>query len=293
MADEQRFREHHFESFLKRMVICDGTNQADLESWLERADTAFEVIPTLTVEEAKRGLAKVSSGVLLETQHSYQGDVLGDLITHVRTGCVSQREDDRRILDVDTYRQGSFQPMCEYVANFRMKVGKAYTEQDMANAKLARQVIKTFVNGIYSERARCDTAAANPATIAAAYDAAIAADSRLAWVRTDSRTEEPMEIGACHPPPSPEMLAAAPATGPRGTVTTAGDMGQLISQAVAKQLAGMQRQLTDLRKSITAQPSQRRTSTSECFYCGRVGHMKRDCRKLRFDRQHTGMPKNE
>ena len=111
MAEEQRFREHHFESFLKRMVICDGTNQSDLENWLERADTAFEVIPTLTIEEAKGGLTKVSSGVLLETQRSYYGDVLADLITHICTGCASQREDDRQILDVDTYRQGSFQPM--------------------------------------------------------------------------------------------------------------------------------------------------------------------------------------
>ena len=179
--------------------------------------------------------------------------------------------------------------MCEYVANFHMKVGKAYTEQDMANAKLSRQIIKTFVNGMYSERARCDTAAASPATIAAAYDAAIAADSHLAWVRTDSRTEEPMEISACHPPPSPETLA--PATVPRGTTANAGDLGQLISQAVAKQLAGMQKQLIDLRKSIAAQPSQCRVSASECFYCGRVGHIKREYRKLRSDRQHTGMPK--
>ena len=91
MADEQRFREHHFESFLKRMVICDGTNQSDLENWLERADTAFKVIPTLTIEEAKRGLAKVSSGVLLETQRSYHGDVLADLITHISAQAVCHR----------------------------------------------------------------------------------------------------------------------------------------------------------------------------------------------------------
>ena len=107
-------------------------------------------------------------GVLLETQRSYHSDVLADLITHIRTGCVSRTEDDCRILDIDTHHQGSFQPMCEYVANFRMKVGKAYTEQDMANAKLSRQIIKTFMNGIYSERARCDTGAASAATITAA-----------------------------------------------------------------------------------------------------------------------------
>ena len=101
--------------------------------------------------------------VLLETQRSYHSDVLADLITHIRTGCVSRREDDCRILDIDTHHQGSFQPMCEYVANFR-----TYTEQDMANAKLSRQIIKTFMNGIYSERARCDTAAASAATITAA-----------------------------------------------------------------------------------------------------------------------------
>ena len=314
MVEEQRFRERHLDSFLGRMPIADGANQNGQRDWLERVVVAFEVIHTLL------GLAKVSTGILLQAQHAYPagpGATLAGLVGHLRNNCMSAREGERLVQEVDTYRQGSYQPMVEYVATFRERVNRAYTPEDMANAKIARYLIKTFVNGIYSERVRFDAAGANPVTLVVAFEAAIAADNRSAWIRRDGRVEEPMEVGAFLPPPPPELLAFPPTHPPAQTTPTRSspdkeDLGQLVTMAVSKQLAGFQKQLAEIRRAVSAcsaappaqhPPTQVRAqiqagrqlstgSTDGCFYCGRPGHIRRDCRKMGADRRGRMSAKN-
>ena len=276
--DASRSREHHLAGFLKGVPVADGANQIELRDWLERVQIAFEFIPDLTVIEARRELAKVASGSLLDALRAYtpqppQQGTLAGLRTFLVESCVSLLEGDRRILELETYRQAPYQGVTEYVAQFRARVNRAYTVADMANIKIARGVLKSFINGLHVERARYDTAAANPGTVEAAFAAAIDADNRASWIRSDARMEEPMEVGAALPPPPPELLAAPPGTSPQKPTRARPDdfsgIDKAVDRAVSRQLAGIQRQMTELRRSTGLPPhaGNRPSATPMCFHC--------------------------
>ena len=115
------------------MPIADGSNQSGLRHWLERV----EVIPTLTVEEAERGLPRYRQGYCSRPSVHILPGLVQCWLGHLGNSCTSAREGERLVQEVDTYRQGSYQPMVEYVATFRDRVNRAYTPEDMANAKIA------------------------------------------------------------------------------------------------------------------------------------------------------------
>ena len=112
--DASRNREHHLAGFLKGVPVADGANQIELRDWLERVQIAFEFIPDLTVIEARRELASQSRiGISFGRSSSVcpstptRRYVSG--ITCFSLSCVSLLEGDRRILELETYRQAPYQ----------------------------------------------------------------------------------------------------------------------------------------------------------------------------------------
>ena len=327
-----RHRERHLEGFLKGVPIADGANQLELRDWLERVTIAFEFIPGLEVDEAKRELAKAASGSLLDAIRAYtpqpqQASLLG-LAAHLRAACVSQLEGDRRITEVETYKQAACQSVQEYVAQFRVKVNRAYTAEDLGNAKISRSLIKGFINGLYNERTRFDTAAANLENVEMAFLAAIAADARAAWIRQDTRMEEPMDLGPLPPPPAELLTAPVPPPQPKQAGTVSETLDQVVSRVVSRQLSGVQKQIARLQGENSQQPERGRQSSKRreddqaapprmtrlpsnartqrqqdpslvvCYHCGNVGHYRSECRKLARERlvvhtaQHAPAPRD-
>ena len=138
-----RQREEHLAGFMRGATIIDGVDQYELKDWLECVSTAFCFISDLTVDEARRGLAKVSRGALRQAILEYTGDhpTLNSLVDWIKSTCVT-RDRFQDIHEVETYRQGPTQPLQHYIAQYRARVGRAYLPTDLANELIVTQLIR-------------------------------------------------------------------------------------------------------------------------------------------------------
>ena len=273
-----RQHEEHLAGFMRGTTVADGIDQVEIKKWLECATTAFAFIPGLQIHEARRGLAKASRGALRQAIQEFEGPnpTLDTLLNWIKSRCVT-RDRYQEIYDIETYCQGPTQPLQYYIAQFRSKVQRAYKPEDLANELISTQLIRLFVNGLRNDRVRYAAAQMTPTTLDEAYEVTMRSERATTWVR-DGRQEEPMDIGVL-PPPPPELVRPPQV-----------DVKDVIAKAVSRQMAGLQKQMSELRRSLQPREDERPRSRSskeppKCFYCGKVGHFKRECRKLQHDEQ--------
>ena len=165
----------------------------------------------------------------------------------------------------------------DYISQYRYRFNRAYNVDDMRNDKLRQRLIRQFVNGLGDEGLRLRVAEAHPVSMDQAFQLARASAHTHLWVRQDQRQrrEEPMEIDASTSP-----------QGPKGKAPKARDPGEdlqsVVSQVVANQLKGFQKQLGQIMKRLpaagpaveNAPPTSR---DIRCYGCGRQGHIRCDC----------------
>ena len=154
---------------------------------------------------------------------------------------------DRAISQVEQLCQGPNLNVLEYVAQFRVRVNRAYTPGDLQNGEISHRLIKSFINGLFSEWTRFAMANLRPQDLDHAFHAAIQADTCNEWVRQDVRVEEPMDVSMVRTfktPPEAE-----------------GQYGQLVDR------------IDKLERERSA----------VCYYCKKSGHLQRDCLKKKKD----------
>ena len=279
MAEDRR--EKQLAGFLPSMPITDGASQAALVEWLERAAVVVEYVPGLDILSFKRFLVKTSTGSLLQEVRSYDAEhgTPAGMVTTLRQLLVDGDEAERHSNELDNYRQAPYQSVSDYIAQFRFRFNRVYDIVDMQNAKLRQRLIRQFVNGLKDEAMRLYVAEREPATMEAAYGCARLGTTTHQWVRHDlphGRGEEPMEVDALPPPPK-DMVEAASKV----------EMGlkDTISQVVAAQLKGFQKQLGQIMKRLPTEPpagtsvspNDARRGTMRCYGCGEIGHVRRNC----------------
>ena len=104
---------------------------------------------------------------------------------------MAPQETDRAISQVEQLCQGPNLNVLEYVAQFRVRVNRAYTPGDLQNGKISHRLIKSFINGLFSEQTRFATANLRPQDLDHAFHAFHTCNE---WVRQDVRVEEPMDV---------------------------------------------------------------------------------------------------
>ena len=239
----------------------------------------MEYVPEIDLITFKRFLVKTATGSLLQDVRGYhaEGATPATLLEWLRGILVDEGEADRRVYETDSYSQAPYQTVSDYISQYRYRFNRAYNVEDMRNDKLRQRLIRQFVNGLGDEGLRLRVAEARPASMDQAFQLARASAHTRLWVRQDQRhrREEPMEIDATTSPQGPNAKAPK-AKDPEE------DLRSIVSQAVANQLKGFQKQLGQIMKRFPAagpavaieRPTQR---DIRCYGCGRQGHIRRDC----------------
>ena len=242
--------------FMKQYHCVDGTDQVILRDWLERAALAPGFLQGLNLQTGREVWASQTDGTIIQALRSYESvnPTIDGLLYHIRQLCIAPQETDRAISQVEQLCQGPNLNVLEYVAQFRVRVNRAYTPEDLQNGKISHRLIKSFINGLFSERTRFATANLRPQDLDNAFHAAIQADTCNEWVRQDVRVEEPMDVSMVRtlkPPPETEG----------STLTTV--LGQLVERIDRLE----------------------RERAAVCYYCKKSGHLQRDCLKKKKDSQ--------
>ena len=188
------------------------------------------------------------------------------------------------MLELQTIQHSNYQTFKLSVQTIKQKHVRASNystfklSNKLSNSQTFKQLIKVYTAQLLSKKGlRLRVAEARPASMDQAFQLARASAHTRLWVRQDQRhrREEPMEIDATTSPQGPNAKAPK-AKDPEE------DLRLIVSQAVANQLKGFQKQLGQIMKRFPAagpavaivRPTQR---DIRCYGCGRQGHIRRDC----------------
>ncbi len=271
----------------KRIGVQDGTNKTALREWLEE------------VSSAKEWCAATDAATLATLGYLVKGRLDTGIRNWIREYDIANiavtwqliknrieieflDADDGEILrkKVEEMRQSSSQNVKEFSREFDHAVHYAYTDTELGVPLILERVIRTFISALRNENIKMLVHMGRPLTLQAAYEAGRTAD-RAKTLSTESRKEEPMEIGFVN------KKTSAPAKAPVSEHQTLVDTIKLLT----KNMEAMEARL----KKAEEKPYMKRgrgvgpgllkgngqlqwapDGRPICYRCRKPGHMARD-----------------
>ena len=201
------------EQHAKKIGIADGSNRESLREWIRGVDTA-SVWTGATDSLVLEMVGYLASGSLATQILEYlQASAPGDPATWDGAKAAIIRaflnEDEREYLrsKAEKVTQYPYEDSREYGRRYREAVNRAYEPTDLQLPLIAERLTRQFVQGLRDKAVRTQVFLQRVATIDAAIEAANTAARAVGLAETDTRVEEPMEIGALPLPAKPESLA--------------------------------------------------------------------------------------
>ena len=304
-------RRHHEQckqALIRQTTPCDGTSPAGVRAWFKDielagaevgADNQIEVAARTAAGSLRWELERYIAGVLATNdQINARFNVpWADVKAHLRTSFLNVDESSALRDEVEKTRQSAYEPEVSFSRRFREVADAAYPGEGR-NEDQNRILIRAFARGLRSdELARKLVEEGNPTTLEEAFSTLAGYSARKDAYARLSRHEEPMEVAPMNPA-SPRPVVA------RDDQTTATLLKKLLQsqERLQTKVAKLEAQARPPR--TTAAPATRpafrergpeqppRTvqepgagwtpdGKPRCSGCGRVGHMRRECRQSR------------
>ena len=267
------------EQYGRKIHICDGSNQAELRTFLDKVENA-QVWTTANDNEMIRFLGALVSGSLATEIRKYvwtehNGDRTWEQIkTHIGDTFLGEDEPQHKRDLVEKCRQTAYETTREYSRRFAELVNKAYTPEQQADPIRTERIVKLYVEGIKNANVRVQTHLVRPASLDDAIAQALATSRALEMAGDaktpkkhvsfpEERVEEDMECGAMTGHATPlelqmrEMLATL----------------NVLQQEVAAMKAG--------KATRVPKPATETGFARKCWICKQEGHLKSACPKKR------------
>ena len=195
-----RLRDH-----AKIIGECDGSNKANLKSWVKAIDRAkkycdaadnqiIDLVGTLATGALAEAIGDYLSNTdeLEQTWEQVQGEI--------NRAYLSEEEQLMQRNAIKELYQIPYEDVQAYGRNFKIKVSQAYPEGSLNNVFVQESLISQYISGIKDEKIKFETFSKRPKTFKDAIRIADAVAHTLKMVAAKSsgedRVEEPMDISA-------------------------------------------------------------------------------------------------
>ena len=278
----------------KYIGSCDGQSRSELRKWITGFDQTAAWVEGADDKAIVEMMAPLITGPLATflTQLKKRADASKTVLTwggikaEIKKTFLAINEDDLLREEVQKLVQREYEEVQAYTQRFKEALRLGYSDTEQAVGIIKTQLIQKYVDGLRDHNLRRDVYREEPDDLDKAYTAAAKAERALSRAnaggppqlplfQSSQREEEPMEIGATGSEPG---LAEVNQTLRRMEKRMEKDGKRLdaLEQRFSRPSRGVSQQ--NWRPHNSQQNQQRYRSGTQCYNCGKFGHMARECR---------------